>query len=325
VLSVAKKKQFSKLVRENRRFLISGHVGPDGDVIGSTLALALGLKKLGKKAIAFNPDGCPAYLKFLPKSEIITDRIPDDLTETILITVDSGDLRRLGEKIDADRFKEVWNIDHHQSNTRFGKHCFIDVKAGSTGQVVHELLNACRGFKMSREIATAIFCTLSTDTGSFKYSNATPSVFQLAGKLVECGARPDQVSQALYDTFPKRRLDLLHRVLGSLKFEHEGRLAKIFLTRRDIEAVGGDGDDSDDFVNVPRGVVGVKIVCFIKEKNPTEWKLSLRSRDGLNVLNIAQSFGGGGHILAAGCTVQGTLNEVEARFDQVLKEQGYFT
>jgi bifunctional oligoribonuclease and PAP phosphatase NrnA len=300
-------------------------VGPDGDVIGSTLALAQGLKKLGKKVTAFNHDGCPPYLAFLPKSEMMTDTIPSDTEETVLITVDSGSLDRLGSKINGTRFKEVWNIDHHQSNTRFGDYQFIDVKAGSTGQVVYELLSGCRGFKLTKEIATAIFCTLSTDTGSFKYSNATPSVFALASKLVEAGAKPDVVSQALYETYTKRRLDLLHRVLGSLKFERGGQLAKVYLTKKDIEAVGGEEDDGDDFVNVPRGVVGVKIVCFMKEKSPAEWKLSLRSRDGTNVLKIAQAMGGGGHVLAAGCTVRGLLPEVEAKFDSVLKEQGYFT
>lgn len=324
MLKLAQKKQFARLLKNHDHFLISGHHGPDGDVIGSTLALALGLKQLGKKAVAYNADGCPQYLKFLPKSDIFINEIPKNF-DGILITVDSGDVARLGPAIEKHPFKEIWNIDHHQSNTRFGKYNFIEVKAGSTGQVVFELLEACSKFKLTKEIANAIFCTLSTDTGSFRYSNATKEVFELASKLVEKGARPELISEALYETYPSRRLTLLNRVLSTMKFEHGGQLAKMFLTNEDLNATGATGEDSEEFVNFPRGVVGVKIVCFLKEKSPTEWKLSLRCRGKVDVLKVAQHFGGGGHKLAAGCTVKGSLPEVERKLEDALTQEGYFT
>lgn len=324
MLSPKERKLFARLVKGQKKFLISGHQGPDGDVIGSTLAMALGLRKLGKKAIPYNQDGCPGTLKFLPQSDTIVDRIPLGFEDAVLITVDSGDLQRLGPAIAGFPFKEIWNVDHHQSNTRFGKQNFIDVKAGSTGQVVFELLKGCPGFKLTKDIANSIFCTLSTDTGSFRYSNATEEVFQLAALLVKNGARPEIISEALYETYPQRRLTLLHRVLGSLKFEHNGQLAKLTLTNEDLKAAGALSEDSEEFVNFPRGVSGVKVVCFIKEKSPTEWKLSLRSRGNVDVLRLAKVFGGGGHKLAAGCTVRGSLSEVESRLNDELKKQGYF-
>jgi len=323
VLSAVQIKSFTSLIKNHKKFVISGHHGPDGDVIGSTLGLVLGLKQLGKTVLAFNPDGCPQWLSFLPKSEIIKVKIPNTFKNSILITVDSGDLGRLGNKIDKSFFSEIWNIDHHQSNTRFGKYNFIDVKAGSTGQVVFNLLSGFSKFKITPAIAQNLFCTLSTDTGSFRYSNATSDVFALAALLVKAGAQPDVISQSLYETYTQRRLKLMHRVLGSLKFENDGKLAKLYLTQDDLAAVGAGEDESENFVNLPRGVEGVKIVCFLSEKTSTEWKLSLRARGNTNVLNIATEFGGGGHKLAAGCTIHGVRAQVEKQLDSVLKTQGH--
>ena len=317
------KKAFSKLLKTSSKFLISGHQGPDGDVIGSTLAFALALKALGKKAVAFNHDGCPSNLAFLPKSKLIVSQIPKGFEDAVLITVDSGDLNRLGEKIVSHGFKEIWNVDHHQSNTKFGTYNFIDVKAGSTGQVVYDLLSACPGFRLTKEIAQALFCTLSTDTGSFRYSNSTKEVFELAAKLVEAGAKPELISEALYETYPRTRLFLLHKVLSSLKFENDGQVAKLFLTLKDLEETGSKSEDSEEFVNFPRGVSGVKVVCLIKEKTAREWKVSLRCRGKADVLSIAQAFSGGGHKLAAGCTIFGTRVEVEEKLNEELKKQGY--
>ncbi len=303
---------FAKLISKNDKFIVSGHQGPDGDVIGSTLAMTLGLRGLGKKVLAFNHDGCPGTLKFLYKSDSFKNEIPKAFANAILITVDSGDMARLGSKIAAGKFSEIWNVDHHHSNTKFGKYNFIDVKAGSTGQVVHDLLSGIKGFKLTKPIAQSIFCTLSTDTGSFKYSNATPEVFNLAAKLVEAGAEPDVISQALYETYPQRRLLLLQKVLQTLKFELGGKFAVMISTLKDLKDSGALSEDSDEFVNMPRGVVGVKIVCFLKEKSSTEWKVSFRSRDGIKVLKLAQKFGGGGHELAAGATIQGNLKDILA-------------
>lgn len=315
-------KQFEKLVKSNTHFLISGHQGPDGDVIGSTLAMALGLKQLKKKVLPYNHDGCPTLLSFLPKSQTFTKEIPSDSEKYVLITVDSGDLARLGRPIKEAKFKEIWNVDHHKSNTKFGKHNFIDVKAGSTGQVVMELLKGCRGFKLTPDIAQAVFCTLSTDTGSFRYSNSTSEVFDLASRLVEAGARPEIISEALYETYPRRRLFLLQRVLSSLKFENDGQLAKIFLTQEDLKVTESKTEDSEEFVNLPRGVSGVKIVVFIKERTPTEWKLSFRARGNVDVLKLAQKFGGGGHKLAAGGTAYGAINSVEEKLTAAIAELG---
>lgn len=302
MLKKSDKTKFAKLVKQNKVFVVGGHQAPDGDVVGSTLALALGLKSLGKKVFAYNNDKCPEILSFLPGSQLLGPEIPRSFKNPVLITVDSGDLQRLGEKLSQYKFKEIWNVDHHKSNTRFGVHNFIDVDAGSTGQVVHDLLTACPGFKMSKNIAQNIYCTLSTDTGSFKYSNATPEVFNLAAKLVAAGAEPAKISQALYETYPARRLFLLQKVLQSLKFELEGRLAIMVCREEDLASANALSEDTDEFVNLPRGVKGVKIVCFLKEKSKVQWKISFRSRDGVPVLKLAQKFGGGGHNLAAGAT-----------------------
>jgi phosphoesterase RecJ-like protein len=140
---------------------------------------------------------------------------------------------------------------------------------------------------------------------------------------VDAGAKPHLVSEALYETYPQRRLTLLKEVLGSLNFQNNGTVAKLFLTQADLIKAQAKDLDSEEFVNLPRGVVGVKIVCFIKEKNPREWKLSIRSRGNVDVLKIAQVFGGGGHKLAAGATLQGTRTEIEEQLDIELRKQGY--
>jgi bifunctional oligoribonuclease and PAP phosphatase NrnA len=290
--------------------------------------MALGLKQLKKFVVAFNHDGCPKWLRFLPKSEIIRDSLPvkngkSSTADYVLITVDSGDFGRLGPKFDGHQFASIWNIDHHASNTRFGDENFIDLKAGSTGQVVYDLLSTCRGFKLNRDIANAIFCTLSTDTGSFKYSNATSQVFALASRLVEAGAKPGELSENLYGTYPRSRLELMKQVLPSMRFDHDGKIAKLFVTLDDLKAASATKEDFDGFETLPRGVPGVKVVCLFKEKVPGEWAFSLRSRENVDVLKIASRFGGGGHKLAAGCTVRGTREEVEAQFERAITELGY--
>ncbi|MBK9293327.1 MAG: bifunctional oligoribonuclease/PAP phosphatase NrnA [Oligoflexia bacterium] len=322
MLNAKLKNQFSKLIANNKKFVICGHQGPDGDVIGSTLAMSLGLKKLGKKVLPFNQDGCPKSLMFLPQSNLIKNDLTDEFTDAVLVTVDSGDLLRIGKKISKAKFKEIINVDHHKSNTRFGTHNFIDIKAGSTGQVVVELLQACRGFKLTKDIAQNVFCTLSTDTGSFRYSNSTPEVFNLASVLVKAGAKPDVISQALYETYSQKRLFLLQKVLQSLRFEYDGRLAKMYLTLSDLKECGASLDDSEEFINFPRGVSGVKVVALFKENSPKQWKLSLRSRDNVDVLKIAQEFGGGGHKLAAGCTINLSLDEAEKKFEGIMEQLG---
>jgi bifunctional oligoribonuclease and PAP phosphatase NrnA len=324
VVTPVLRRKFAQLLKSEKRFVVAGHHGPDGDVIGSTLAMALGLKQLGKNVLAYNEDGCPESLRFLPKTKMIKNAIPRGFQTAVLITVDSGDLKRLGEGIVSVPFSAVWNVDHHHSNTQFGTYNFLDVKAGSTGQVVLNLLEACRGFKLTKDIATCAFCTLSTDTGSFRYSNSTEQVFADAAKWVKAGARPDVISEALYESYPQRRLKLLTRVLSSLEFDFSGQFAKLFLSLEDLEKTGALGEDSEDFVNLPRGVVGVKIVCFFKQKDVDTWKLSFRSRDRVNVLKVAQAFGGGGHKVAAGCTVRGDRASVERQVSDQLVALGYF-
>lgn len=301
-------------LRAGGRFLVASHVTPEGDTIGSQLALCLALRDMGKEVVAYNGDPIPRNIRFLPYAENIVAQIdPEDAFDAAIV-VDAADLGRAGPGLHAalPRCRMVINVDHHKSNTGFGDLRFVDPDASATGEVVYRLLKAIPA-PITHAIAVNLYVTLLTDTGSFHYTNSTPDAFRIAGEMVSLGVRPWSVAEKIYESNPAGRMRLLGRVLETLEVAADGKIASIVVRRADIEATGCTADLTDGFINFPRSIEGVEVALMFREEAADAWKVSLRSRGNVDVAAIASAFGGGGHRNAAGCLIRGTLDEVKAR------------
>lgn len=306
------------LLQRGKYFLVISHKGPDGDAVGSTLALGLAIEKAGKKATFFNPDIVPKHLSFLSSVNRIQDKL-DGFNGDTVVAVDAADFERLG-----DQFKKFYektklpliNIDHHSTNTRFGDAYLVEPKFSSTCEVIFDLLNSMK-WEITPEIANALLCGIVADTGSFKYRNTTSKVLRTAAILVDAGAHPEQIAQKLFDTYPSTRVFLLRRVLQTFKLDFNNRVASIIVREKDLIETGATVDVSEGFVELLRGIEGVEVAILAKEQKDGNVKISTRSRERVDVSKICLHFGGGGHRAAAGATLPGP---VELALSKFLKE-----
>jgi bifunctional oligoribonuclease and PAP phosphatase NrnA len=292
-------------IRQGNRFLLTSHVNPDGDAIGSELGLARLLRGLGKGAVVWNRDPTPAVYRPLPGSERIhvgeepPAGFPDMFDAIIVLECPSPDRTGI-EKHLAER--PVVNIDHHLGNQCYGAVNWVDSAAPAVGEMVFRL---AQGLKVSLEpeVAACLYLTLVTDTGGFRFSNATPAAFEAAASLVREGAHPEQVSQWLYESQPLGVVRLLGEMLQSLEIHEEGRVATGRLTRAMFDKVGANPGDSEGLIDSIRSIAGVDAVALIREREDGSHKISLRSRGEVDVEKIARHHSGGGHRNAAGFTL----------------------
>lgn len=296
--------------------IVTTHLNPDGDGIGACLALLLALRAAGKRVGFCCPSPVAGIYAFLPgfdQLEVVDDeaqakrRRPCDL----LIACDCGDVARLGACAQLRR-GQLLNLDHHASNDAFGDINVVDLKAAATGVVVDKVLRRLK-LPMSPDIATCLYTTILFDTGRFMHGNTTSAVFRFAARLLDSGIDCAAINRAL--TYTKRPIDLAVSALGLRRLAIDGeesRLAGIALSRRDIAGLGDDVDDWGDLVDLPRSLAGIEAAYLIREQDDGKAvRVSLRSNPPWSVGEVAQSFGGGGHHQAAGCTVPGSLRQVQ--------------
>jgi phosphoesterase RecJ-like protein len=322
-VSKTKKKEILRRIAEEirggRSFLISTHQNPEGDAIGSVLALGLALKSLGKDALILTQDPVPEVLAFLPGAGQIVHQAPVNRRFDIALAVDCGDRPRLGEEFTKVKgIGKIINIDHHVSNGFFGDLNLIDPKASSAAEIIYDLIQALPA-PFTREVAENIYTGLLTDTGSFHYSNTSPKTFSVARACLRAGVDPWDVSQKIYDTQPIPRLRLLPRVLDTLELLEDGRVSSMVVTQQMLKESGATVAMTEDFINFARSVQGVEVALLFREVTPRKYRVSMRSRGAVDVARIAGQFQGGGHPAASGCTVEGSLSEVRTQVLEVLK------
>ena len=301
-----------RVFRERDRFLIACHENPEGDAIGSELAVALALRKMGKTATVLNSDPVPGNLRFLPGADTVVFE-GDGAAYEVAVVVDCGSPERTG-RVGAELLKcpVMVNIDHHRTNGARGDYCLVDPDAAATGMLVYRVLRAM-GAEIDYEIALNIYVAILTDTGSFHYANSSPESFFIAGEMVKTGIDPWAVAEQVYETQSESRLRLLGRVLGSLEIAAGGKVAAVTTLRRDLAEFSASKDHLEGFINHPRSIIGVEVAVAFREEGDGEYRVSFRSKGRVDVSAVATSFGGGGHRNAAGCTVRGTLAEAKAR------------
>ncbi len=303
--------QIADAVKQCKTVMITSHEGPDGDAIGASLGLAAFLKAIGKDVTVHLADPVPELYRFLPGSDLVTPDIPDQDFDLAFV-LDIGEFRRTGSKFCAfTRFNQLINLDHHLTCEEFGHINLIDEKAAATGLLVWRIAKAC-GFRADYNTAVCLYVAILTDTGSFRYSNANREAFESAGELLEQGGlNAWNIAEKLYESQPRKRIELLALALPTLEFVREGKVASITVLLEMYEKTGAGAELTDGFVNYPRSVAGVDVSIFFRQLEERRFKVGFRSKGTVNVATLARAFGGGGHHNASGGMVDGTLEEVK--------------
>ncbi|MGA3169993.1 MAG: bifunctional oligoribonuclease/PAP phosphatase NrnA [Chthoniobacteraceae bacterium] len=307
--------EIAAAVRAHRRFVIMSHVRPDGDALGCIIALGLSLKQIGKEVTLWNEDGIAEKFRYLPGWEMVS-RPPAEPVETeVAIALDTASRQRLGAALAAIKSARLWiNIDHHVSNEGYGDLVHIDANAPATGEILYEFLTAA-GFPLTKDIADNLFAAISTDTGSFQYPNTTARTYEIGAALISAGVNVGGLSQKMYESYPLRRVHLLRALLNVLKITCDGRVASFTLTQKMIEDLGVVPEDNEGLIDTIRAIEGIVVAAFIEElAGEGKVRISLRSKDPrVDVCKVCQLFQGGGHTLAAGARIRGSVTEVEAK------------
>jgi phosphoesterase RecJ-like protein len=305
-------------IRKRHRFVLTSHVRPDGDAIGSQLAMAYALRHMGKDVRIVNRDPAPAPLQVFPGvADIQIAERTDDPGDCVIV-MESGDLTRTGVA-GLDR-GFIINIDHHVGNTMFGAVNWFDVSAAACGEMVFDLVQDL-GVPLTHDIAVHVYIAILTDTGSFRYSNITPRTFEISRRCVEAGVDASAVARSVYDSSTLGRLRLFGAVLNRMQLEPSGRLAIISVDERLAAECGATYEDTDGLINEPLTVKDIQAVVFFKELAPGNWRVSMRSKGNVDINAVAKEFGGGGHKNASGCSAAGELAEVTRVFERKILAQ----
>ncbi len=313
--------QLASLIRDNHRFVVMSHVRPDGDALGCTLAMGLCLRQLGKEVAMWNEEGCLEKFSFLPGSELVRKPPAEPQAFDVAFVLDTAVRDRVGACLPAVAKAGAWvNIDHHISNPRFGDLNYIDSAAPATGEILFELFRKME-LPVTYEMADNLYVAISTDTGSFQYPSTTARTYEIGAELVRMGVNVGALSQRLYESYPRRRIELLKSLLNALTFTSGDRVASFALTQETTRALGTIPDDNEGLIDTIRAVQGVVVAVFFEELAGEKVRVSLRSKDPrYDVCKIAQQFGGGGHSLAAGIRMPGPLALAQQRVLKAIDE-----
>lgn len=318
LIEAARKAEALGAVSRARKVVVAGHIDPDGDALGSCLAWTLLLRKLGKEVIVYNRDPVPYTYKFLPGSELLVNQLPEHAD--LLCLLDCSDFARAGSELENWRgYSSSLCIDHHLTADGKADINLVYPQACATGELIYEL-TLCLDPGFRDDVAINLYTAILTDTGSFRYANATPSAFAIAGELVARGVDPWEITQAVFESQPLGRIRLLGRVLESLRLSASGRVAAVAVTAAVFQETGTNSEYTDGLVNYPRSIAGVEVAFLARETGPGQYKLSFRSRGKVNVARLAAEFGGGGHHNAAGCRLEGELPELIDRVFAIVEK-----
>ena len=308
------KKIWNKIEESNNIVLIS-HVNPDGDALGSSLSMYNILKNMNKNVTIVNMTDLAPYLDFLPNYNKVKKQLPKNID--LMISFDCGSFDRLGIE---EKPSFLINLDHHISNTNYGDMNLIE-EAASTSQVVFNILEA-NNIKIDKDSAVCIYTALVTDTGNFQYESVTSEVFRIAGELVKCGVEVDFISKMLYERDRLSRLRFLAKALDTLELSLEGKVGIVEVTSELMQKTGAVKDDTDGLVNMVRKLATVEVAVMLREEENGDIKISLRSKNYVDVSKVAVKYGGGGHIRASGATIKDkSFSEIKEMLLNDIKEE----
>jgi bifunctional oligoribonuclease and PAP phosphatase NrnA len=313
--------QIASLLKDRQRFVVMSHVRPDGDALGCTLAMGHCLRQLGKDVTMWNEEGCLEKFSYLPGAELVQQPPAEPQRFDVAIMLDTAVKDRVGKCLPAVAHADVWvNIDHHISNPRYGDLNYIDSTSPATGQILFELFKQCE-LPLTYAMADNLYVAISTDTGSFQYPSTTARTYEIGAELIRMGVNVGQLSQKMYESYPRRRLELLKSLLNVLHFSSGDRVASFTLTQAVSKALDVKPDDNEGLIDTIRAVQGVIVAAFFEELEGGRVRVSLRSKDPrADVCKVASLFGGGGHTLAAGIRMSGPLDEAQKKVLKAIDE-----
>jgi len=312
--------QIIRHLKNSTHVLVASHAKPDGDAIGSLIAMGLSLDALNKKTTLYNESPIPAVYRFLPSVNRIVRHI-NSAGYDIAVMLDCGDLERIGNAVSAVRqIPVIVNIDHHITNTRFGHFQLIDTSACATAEIIYRLIKQM-DVPIDKAIATSIYTGILTDTGSLRFSNTNRAAFAICQEMVELGVDPYSIAKHVYGTYSLGRIKLLNLALDSIEISSNGKLSIMTLTQDMFDETSTQPEDVDGLINYAKRIEDVKVAALIQEqqngkgksKDFNKFHVSLRSDGSVDVAVIASSFGGGGHSSAAGFSIESTLSNIKSQ------------
>lgn len=303
--------QFFDIIRSNERFLVTCHVHPDGDAIGSLLAIGLTIAKQGKTVEMVCMDGIPSVYNFLDCSDQIKQKV-ETLSPDVIVCVDCAEKERvaLPSFIWDNPGQIIVNIDHHITNLGFGDLNIIDPQAAATGELIFRMLTTGE-FALDKAIASAIYTATATDTGFFRYSSTTSYTLELASILVKnYQVEPAKIAEYVHEQKSYNSIRLLGDILNTLQLGNDGKTAWMVLDQQMLSRFPVENEETESYVNYARSIEGVEVGLLFKELKPNEVRVSWRSTSAVDVSKLAAYFGGGGHARAAGCSIVGPIDKV---------------
>lgn len=305
-------------IEKAKSIYLASHVQPDGDNIGSLLALGLALKKMNKNVFMLKTDNIPKDFMFLPNIDLIKEYDESDID--LFIALDSSDEERLGSNKELlQKANNIINIDHHLSNTNFGDINIVDSYAAATCEIVFKLIKKM-GIEIDKDIATCLFTGISTDTGSFMYENANEETHLIAAELIRIGIDKQEININIWQNKSLINTKLFIKTLETLKTYFDDKVAIVEVTRDNLRSIGASMEDSEGVVSFVRDIEGVEVSIMLKEFEENEIKVSMRSKRYVDVSNVCSLFGGGGHKKAAGCTINSNLKEAKKDLIEALEK-----
>jgi len=328
-------------IRKANRIAILPHVSADGDALGSSLALGLALKRIGKDIRVYIEEKIPMIYDMLPGQDMLVvygngciadaddesgsidcrgEKDGNNMAFDLAIAIDTGDVERLGKRVSIfDTAQNSVNIDHHHTNTEFAGINYVDTQASAVGEIVYQLIKDM-GLEMDADISTSLYVAISTDTGGFRYSNTTPATHRIAADLVNNGIDVAEISQKVFDSTTFSKVRLMGETISSLELLNDGKVAFSAITKDKMEKLGATEEDCDGLVNIGRNIVGVEVSVFLRQKQDGSVKANLRSKNYVDVAAVAKMFGGGGHKRAAGFTSEEGIEDVRDKVLNVIGE-----
>ncbi|NLY43605.1 MAG: bifunctional oligoribonuclease/PAP phosphatase NrnA [Clostridiaceae bacterium] len=312
-------KKIADILKSISKAVILPHFNPDGDCIGSSFALQSALKKMGKKAVVVLEEDIPKMYEFLGGEFVKYKDYSDYSGIDCVICIDCADEKRLGKRIKFFKQSNVTiNIDHHVSNTEFAEYNYIDTNSAATGEMIYDLLGEL-GVEIDKEIATNLYTAISTDTGSFKYSNTTSRTHRIIAELMEKGIDNADISRRVFDTFSLSKLKFISYAIERIELYEDGKIVIIPIPNKAIKDMALGENDIDGLSSLARTVEGVEVGILLMEMEPGHVKVSLRSNRYVDVSKVAFSFGGGGHVRASGCILNMDMEQAKQKIMEAVK------
>lgn len=308
------------VLNSSERIAILPHISADGDAIGSSLALALALEKIKRKAVVILEEAIPYVYGFLPGSRLAEVYTSDNSRYDTVIALDTGDLGRLGyRKALFDNAKFTINIDHHNTNTEFAFNNFVSTQSSAVGEIIYKMIKMM-GIEPDKDIFTCLYVAIATDTGGFRFSNTTPLTHMIISDLISSGINVAEVSQKIFDSTSFEKVKLIGAAARLLELAENGRIAVIAVTNDVIKQSGAREEDCEGIINIGRNIRGVEVAVMLRQWENGEIKVNLRSNSHVDVSAIAGLYKGGGHKKAAGYIIKSSLDDAKNKLLNDIRE-----